>query len=174
MTSFEAYKRDLNPTNPNFYREDYIQKHYNDFYNELIQSPFPFKEALYLKIHQLDNPPCCHICGSPLKFISINKGYKVCCKDNKEDPSSILLNSTNSNLFRESYIKKQYPYFYQQILDEYDVEIPWRERLYLKIHQLPEPQRCKCCDNYTSFINFTEGYLTYCSSKCANSDPDAN
>lgn len=174
--NFQSYINSVqsNPNNSNFYRDDYICKHFPELYKYLKEQSLPIKERLYLIINGLNERPCCEVCGNELSFKSISKGYKLCCNIQESDPTELLLNSTNSNQFREEYIKKHYPMFYKSILDNYPIEISWRERLYLKIHGMSEPQKCKCCNNYTKFINHTEGYLIYCSSKCANTDKDAN
>ena len=71
-----------------------------------------------------------------------------------------------------SYLSKHYPEFLQYLDDKYDITIPLKEKIYLYIHKLDHPQKCKICGEFTKYINSSRGYSIYCSSKCSNSDPD--
>lgn len=45
------------------------------------------------------------------------------------------------------------------------------ECVYLAFNNIAR-QTCKMCDNYTSFINFENGYREYCCVKCSKADPE--
>ena len=183
MGQFELYINNVknNPTNTNLYKLDYIKNKFPDFYNNFIASynnlsdkSITYKEYIYMILHNLQTPEYCKICGKRKKFYNFSKGYKDCCKESEEDPYKILIGSTNANIFKESYIKHNFPSFYNEILIEYDLKYTWRERLYMKLHNMKEPYKCDICGNYTKFINFTTGYLKHCSYKCSNVDPVSN
>ena len=160
---------DFSSKNCNLYKIDYLLKYYPDFYNHLITTfiEVDFKERLYMHIHEMNEIQHCPVCGKRLKFISITKGYRKCCETDEGD-YKVLLETTDANKFRQSYIEHNFPKFYKSILEKYSQDIPWRERLYMAIHDMDEPGKCKMCGNYTSFVNHTEGYQEYCSSKCSN------
>lgn len=67
----------------------------------------------------------------------------------------------------ELYIKKQFPEFYESLLKD-DRRFP--EILYAYYYG-PAPQ-CPVCGKPTTFLSFSKGYSKYCSSKCANNDPE--
>lgn len=84
------------------------------------------------------------------------------------------LKDTISNLNKmqltESYFKKHFNEYYDFI-----ISLPpqkFQEKLYWYINDIKEYPKCKCCDNLVKFRCFSQGYRTYCSSKCQNSDPD--
>ena len=84
------------------------------------------------------------------------------------------LKDTISNLNKmqltESYFKKHFNEYYDFI-----ISLPpqkFQEKLYWYINDIKEYPKCKCCGNLVKFRCFSQGYRTYCSSKCQNSDPD--
>lgn len=75
---------DISSLNCNTIREKYIKNHYKEFYDYLIKRYKniewkKFSELLYLFSHNMNNPPCCAVCGSPVKFINITLGYHKTC-----------------------------------------------------------------------------------------------
>ena len=70
------------------------------------------------------------------------------------------------------YLSKHYPDFLQHIDEKYNYIESLKEKIYLYIHNMEYPNKCKVCGQYTKYINSTKGYSTYCSSKCCNSDQD--
>ena len=59
----------------------YIKKWYPDLYQSLVDQYGPLKasELVYLKLHNMDGPAKCPVCGRPTKYINISKGYSECC-----------------------------------------------------------------------------------------------
>ena len=59
----------------------YIKKWYPDLYQSLVDQYGPLKasELVYLKLHNMDGPAKCQVCGRPTKYINISKGYSECC-----------------------------------------------------------------------------------------------
>ncbi len=80
-------------------------------------------------------------------------------------------NIKGTRTMSEPGIKKHYPKFYQYILDNYPKDIPFRERLWLYRNNLTERPTCKVCGGPVRLTS-NDHYSTYCSLKCANSDPD--
>ena len=67
--------------------------------------------------------------------------------------------------------KKYFPELYEDLL-KYDVDknLPFKEQLYLFLHDEHKRHTCKMCDKYVSMRNFPYGYHIYCSSKCELND----
>ena len=71
------------------------------------------------------------------------------------------------------YIKKNYPEFYEYLINTYTNTSTEKlaEKLYLYYNHLSEPPKCPVCGKNRPFLDFlSRGYQTYCSSKCSNSD----
>ena len=71
------------------------------------------------------------------------------------------------------YIKKNYPEFYEYLINTYINTSTEKlaEKLYLYYNHLSEPPKCPVCGKNRPFLDFlSRGYQTYCSSKCSNSD----
>ena len=71
------------------------------------------------------------------------------------------------------YIKKNYPEFYEYLINTYTNTSTKKlaEKLYLYYNHLSEPPKCPVCGKNRPFLDFlSRGYQTYCSSKCSNSD----
>lgn len=71
----------------------------------------------------------------------------------------------------ESYIKKNYPEFYQYLIDNYK-EFPFSEALYRYVFNINNTPICKTCGSPVKFISFSHGYPKYCCSLCSNKDPE--
>ena len=71
----------------------------------------------------------------------------------------------------ESGIRLHYPKFYEYIIEHYPQDIQFKEKLWLYRNGLNEPPVCKVCGLPVKFTS-NDKYSTYCSSKCANNDPD--
>lgn len=86
------------------------------------------------------------------------------------------LKSKNGSKCRENNVKKNFPEKYNEILifkENNNLDLNFSELLYLYLHNLTPPlcQRIDC-NNPLQFESFNFGYKgTYCSTKCANSDP---
>ena len=72
------------------------------------------------------------------------------------------------NLFREDYIKKNFPDFYNKLALKYPNIVNYKERVYLYIHGWNEPPRCPTCGNYKKYRNSPAGYGKYCDRTCIN------
>ena len=73
------------------------------------------------------------------------------------------------------YLKKNYPEFYQYLLDNYTVTSSNKisEKLYQYYNSLSEPHRCPICGKYTPFLDFLQrGYQKFCSGKCSASSKE--
>lgn len=71
----------------------------------------------------------------------------------------------------ESGIRIHYPKFYEYIIEHYPQDIQFKEKLWLYRNGLDNPPVCKVCGGPVRFTS-NDCYSKYCSSKCANSDPD--
>lgn len=69
------------------------------------------------------------------------------------------------------YIKKRYPEFYQYILYKYPNINKFNAGVYLYFRNMEHPV-CPMCGKPTPFLDETRGFQRYCSSRCANSDPE--
>lgn len=78
-------------------------------------------------------------------------------------PDLSTLHRTNIN---EKSISINYPKFHKYIIERYNINIRWLEKLYLYYNDIEEPPRCPICGNYCLFISFFKGYRKYCSQKC--------
>lgn len=76
------------------FRESHFKLHYPDFYKYII-SNFPedikFHEKLYWYYNNLSDKPVCKVCGNPVVFENIKKGYRLYCsrKCMNGDPDKI-------------------------------------------------------------------------------------
>ena len=68
---------------------------------------------------------------------------------------------------REVVIKKNYPEFYQYLIDNYP-NISFSEKLYWYYNNIHTKPVCSACGKSVKFINSTLGYAQYCSKSCAN------
>ncbi len=84
----------------------------------------------------------------------------------------------NGKLSKEKWILTNNKDAYDEIINYtkiYDLyEIPFKERVYLYIHDLKTVGVCNNskCNNKTNFKNKTLGYLRYCSNKCQSSSDE--
>ena len=70
-----------------------------------------------------------------------------------------------------STLKQDYSDFYQYIKDKYS-DYSLSEGLYRFYNNITETPKCPTCGKDTKYGSITIGYSKYCSSKCANSNPD--
>lgn len=64
--------------------ESAFKLHYPEIYNRVQESIKGlnierWNEAKYIYTNQIKDRPTCKICGKPVRFISVNKGYKATC-----------------------------------------------------------------------------------------------
>lgn len=64
--------------------ESAFKLHYPELYNRVQEAAkvlniTRWNEAKYIYTTGLKELPCCKICGNPVKFVSVNKGYKSTC-----------------------------------------------------------------------------------------------
>lgn len=96
-------------------------------------------------------------------------------QENKEIVDDIL---SSPNRLRESYIKNNYPEFYNKILEfisKYNlpINIKFKEKLYYFINDIREKVCCKICKSDVNFNrNFKDGYKDFCSAKCTQQNPE--
>lgn len=75
--------------------------------------------------------------------------------------------------WKESYIKKNFPEFYQYIIDNYPHDITWTEKLYWWKNNINEYPTCIICGNRVSFHKANKYYHKYCSSICCGKSEEA-
>lgn len=82
--------------NSNQYSSVHIKKHFPEFYEWLLdkyknypQDKFP--AYLYMYFNHIDCPPKCPVCGSPVPFLSYDRGFQKYCslKCSNNDPEVI-------------------------------------------------------------------------------------
>ena len=73
---------------------------------------------------------------------------------------------------RETYIKKNYPEFYQYLTDNFPDYLNFSEKLYWYRNNIDKHPICKYCGKKVKFINPHKGYAEYCCAKCFNNSPD--
>lgn len=64
-------------------------------------------------------------------------------------------------------IKKNYPDFYNYIMDNFTEDISFAEKLYWYFNNITTHPKCKRCGKKLRFLDGGLGYNKYCSSKCA-------
>lgn len=95
----------------------------------------------------------------------------------KEEFKELCLSSKNGIYARESYIKRNFPEIYNEIIQKnYPQQFGFQQRLYHYIENddFLKLGVCPICGNHSVFINLRVGYLTYCSNNCACSSKDRN
>jgi hypothetical protein len=70
----------------------------------------------------------------------------------------------------ESFIKKNYPEFYQYLMDNFDGV--FAEKLYKYVYHIDKDSVCLNCGKKLNFISYSHGYGKYCCSNCANTDKE--
>ena len=62
-------------------REDSIHKHYPEFHQYLINTypDLTWSEKLYWYYHNVQNRPCCSVCGGNTAFVNFRVGYRPYC-----------------------------------------------------------------------------------------------
>jgi hypothetical protein len=83
------------------------------------------------------------------------------------------INDPSGKMYKESYVSKNFTEEYEFIIQKIDIDIPFKEKVYLVLNGIKKPI-CKNpnCKNTVKFKNSTIGYLDYCSNKCIGSDPN--
>jgi hypothetical protein len=84
------------------------------------------------------------------------------------------INDPSGKMSKESYVLNNHREEYGYITSTLNIDIPFKEKVYLVINGLSEVPKCNNpnCQNNVKFKNSTLGYLKYCSNKCMGSDPD--
>ena len=67
-------------------------------------------------------------------------------------------------------IKKNYPDFYQYIIDNYPQDLSFAEKIYWYKHNISTYPICLNCSNRVKFAGAKRGYYQYCSSSCSNNN----
>ena len=70
----------------------------------------------------------------------------------------------------EKGISKNYPEFYQYIMDNFPVDLTFSEKIYWYKHNIISYPICKNCGSRVKYAGPTRGYYQYCSLKCSNND----
>ena len=85
----------------------------------------------------------------------------------KFDTPSPRIGSKN----RETYIKKNYPEFYQYLMDNFPHSLSFPEKLYWYRNNIDSNPLCEYCGGPVKFISPSKGYYKYCCAKCFNNSP---
>lgn len=96
-------------------------------------------------------------------------------KDNvntKEQLYTFLLEQNSSNsYFKESFFKKQFPVFYNEVIkyhnSHYDIDFKFSQKLYNYIFNIDVLPKCKTCNCEIHSMTFSKGYGKYCSYECS-------
>ena len=72
---------------------------------------------------------------------------------------------------RETYIKKNYPEFYQYLMDNLPYSLSFPEKLYWYRNNIDSIPLCEYCGGPVKFISPSKGYYKYCCAKCFNNSP---
>lgn len=81
------------------------------------------------------------------------------------------LEELNSGNIREVVIKKQYPEFYNFLLEKYNT-IPHIERLYCYYNNINVRPVCLECGNKVKFLGIRRGYQKFCGVRCSNKNSE--
>ena len=138
-------------------------------------------ETLYRILHGIEERPVCKNCGKSITFgnkefmdfccTSCSKQYIETDKVNNdisiEDIITDIIqdNEINYNKVKEKYLIE---HGYKEILlNQFPNEkLKYVEILYRLYYKLNGPDLCKTCGKPLKFINFKDGYGTYCSKAC--------
>jgi hypothetical protein len=71
----------------------------------------------------------------------------------------------------EKRIKSENSDLYSQIIELFDIDIPFNQKFYLYENKIKELPVCKNCDNPVKFIDMKNGFRDYCSRRCMLDDP---
>lgn len=71
-----------------------------------------------------------------------------------------------SHKYTKTWIKKDYPEFFDYILSTYPLNITWGEKLYRYYNNINTHPKCTC-GKELAFLDPHKGYRKYCSTKCA-------
>lgn len=173
--------------NPAWTRHIYMENHpdIKQYLLNRYKGSSGIYETLYRILHGIEERPVCKNCGNSITFSSM--GFMdFCCTscskqyietDNvptnisiKDILNDIIQNGEiNYNKVKEKYLIE---HGYKEILlDQFPNEkLKYVEILYRLYHKLDGPELCKTCGKPLKFINFNEGYGTYCSKACELND----
>jgi hypothetical protein len=73
---------------------------------------------------------------------------------------------------QERWIKKNYPSFYLEIDNKIQLNIKWKEKLYLVDNNLTKVPLCNTCKGTVLFLSYKEGYRRYCCTKCLSNNKE--
>lgn len=82
--------------------ESAFKLHYPEVYNRVQEAAKllhieRWNEAKYIYTNQIKERPTCKICGKPVEFISVNRGYKATCSRECDIILKSQLNKRNKN-----------------------------------------------------------------------------
>lgn len=138
-------------------------------------------ETIYRILHGIEERPVCKNCGNSITFSSMgfmdfcctscSKQYIWVGKESKEITIDDIINDIiqngeiNYNKVKEKYLIEHG--YKEVLLNQFPNEkLKYVEILYRLYHKLDGPDLCKTCGKPLKFINFNEGYGTYCSKAC--------
>ena len=84
------------------------------------------------------------------------------------------LSSITPNQSRECQLRKNYPEFCSMLDKDKDIDsnLPFTERMWLKINGLTEAPKCPVCGNQVKFKSLVHGYKSACSRECSNKNTE--
>lgn len=142
-------------------------------------------ETLYRILHGIEERPVCKNCGNSITFSSMGFMDFCCTSCSKQyiETDNVPTNISIKNILNDiiqngeinyNKVKEKYliEHGYKEILlNQFPNEkLKYVEILYRLYHKLDGPDLCKTCGKPLKFINFNEGYGTYCSKACELND----
>ena len=89
------------------------------------------------------------------------------------DYKKLLIESNNTSfpLYKEKFLKKNYPHIYEDILlYTTHLDLQFKERIWIYLNRVNLKPCCLTCGRSVNFQNINLGYFTYCSSKCSHNN----
>lgn len=169
--------------NPAWTRHIYMENHpdIKQYLLNRYKDSSCIHETIYRILHGIEERPVCKNCGKSITFGN-SEFMDFCCtscskqyikKDNINTNISIedILNDIiqneeiNYNKIKEKYLIEHG--YKEVLLNQFPNEkLKYVEILYRLYYKLNGPDLCKTCGKPLKFINFKEGYGTYCSKAC--------
>lgn len=109
-----------------------LKKFLDNRYNDIPSDKFSYSEIVYRIKNNIDIRPVCEVCGKPVNFIKMNKGFSKCCSKECSNISPKRIEK-----IKETCIKKygntcvfNSPYYIEKIketnIEKYGVDNPWK------------------------------------------------
>ena len=111
-----------------------LKKFLDNRYNDIPSDKLSYSEVVYRIKNNIETRPVCEVCGKPVSFIKMNKGFSKCCSKECANISPKRIERT-----KETCIKKygntcvfNSPYYVEKIketnIEKYGVDNPWKSK----------------------------------------------